>query len=279
MRGCLSNCVRRTFEGQKMDNWIHNLPIVWMFLFVFGATYFVAATIHLVVAALAVGERARSFKAVSPGMLPPLGIIFGLFVAFTAAQVWNDNERASAAIHRETSALRSVVIFATSFPGEPEMHLRALVRDYISEAANEEWPMMARGTATLKIAPRALVEALQLTLTRAPSNKGQETAQHEITVALESALEARRQLILVSRSEVNLVKWACLILQAICAFLAIAIVHSDNRLSSRITMGIFATGVAASVLLILAHDRPLTGEISFTPQPLLQVVPEAGGGT
>ena len=36
---------------------------------------------------LTVGERAGSFKAVSPGLLPPLGIIFGLFVAFTAAQV------------------------------------------------------------------------------------------------------------------------------------------------------------------------------------------------
>jgi hypothetical protein len=32
------------------------------------------------------------------------------------------------------------------------------------------------------------------------------------------------------------------------------------------------------VLLILAHDRPFTGEISFTPEPLLQVMPEAGGG-
>ena len=103
-------------------------------------------------------------------------------------------------------------------------------------------------------------------------------AQREITAALESALEARRQRILVSRSEVNLVKWACLILQAICALLAIAIVHSDNRLASRIAIGIFATGVAASVLLILAHDRPFTGAVSVTPEPLLQVIPEAGGG-
>src|SRR5438034_2069069 len=39
---------------------------------------------------------------------------------------------------------------------------------------------------------------------------------------------------------------------------AIAMVHSDNRLASIIAMGIFATGVAASMLLILAHDRPFT---------------------
>jgi hypothetical protein len=38
-------------------------------------------------------------------MLPPLGILFALFVAFTAQQVWGDNDRASAAIEREASAL------------------------------------------------------------------------------------------------------------------------------------------------------------------------------
>jgi hypothetical protein len=52
-------------------------------------------------------------------------------------------------------------------------------------------------------------------------------------------------------------------------------VHSDNRLASVITMGIFATGVAASVLLIASHDRPFTGEISVRPDPLPQVMPEA----
>jgi hypothetical protein len=63
-------------------------------------------------------------------------------------------------------------------------------------------------------------------------------------------------------------------LQAACALIAIAMVHSDNRLASAITMGIFATGVAASVLLIAAHDRPFTGQISVGPEPLLQVMPE-----
>ncbi len=64
-------------------------------------------------------------------------------------------------------------------------------------------------------------------------------------------------------------------LQAVCALLAIAMVHSDDQLTAVITMGIFATGVAASVLLIAAHDRPFMGEISVGPDPLLQVMPEA----
>jgi hypothetical protein len=148
-----------------MSDWLHNnLTVVWMALGVFGFTYLIAAAIYAVVAGLAVGERARSFKAISAGMLPPLGIIFGLFVAFTAAQVWTDTERANTAVSREASGLRAVVILAASFPGQPETRMRALIRGYIEEAATQEWPMMAQHTATLRITPRALAEALHLTL-------------------------------------------------------------------------------------------------------------------
>lgn len=260
-----------------MSDWLHNLPVVWMALVVFGFTYLVTAAIHVVVRVLAVGERARSFKAVSPGMLPPLGIIFGLLVGFTAAQVWSDNDRASAAVDREASALRSVVILAAAFPGEPETRLRTLVSSYIAEAAAQEWPMMSHGTITLQIVPHALAEALQQTLALESTGPGQQIAQREITAALESAMDARRQRIRISQSQVNWVKWSSLYLQAACALLAIAMVHSDNRLASAITMGLFATGVAASALLIAAYDRPFIGDISVGPGPLLQVIPSVEG--
>ena len=257
-----------------MSDWLHSLPVVWMALIVFVFTYLVSAALYVVVKMLAVGERARSFKAISAGMLPVLGLIFGLFVAFIAAQVWGDNDRANAAINREASALRSVVILAASFPGEPEARVRALVRGYIQDAATQEWPMMARQAATLSITPRSLAEVLQLTLALTPASQGQQIAQREMTAALESALDASRQRIIISQAQVNWVKWLCLALQAVCALLAIAMVHSDDRLASAITMGLFGIGVAASLLLILAHDRPFTGELSVTPDPLLQVMPE-----
>ena len=122
-----------------------------------------------------------------------------------------------------------------------------------------------------------LTEALQATLALNPSHEGQKAAQRDIATALETALDARRHRILISESQVNLLKWACLFIQAVCALVAIALVQSDNRLASIIAMGIFATGVAASTLLILAHDRPFIGELSIKPDPLLQVMPEIAG--
>lgn len=258
-----------------MSDWLHNLPVLWMALVIFAVTYLATAGIYLIVAWLAVGERARSFKAVSPAMLPPLGIIFGLFVAFTAAQVWGDMDRANAAVNREASALKSILILAGSFPGEPEARVRALVRSYIEEASAQEWPMMARQTASLQFTPRPLVEVLQLDLSLTPVGQGQQVAQREMAAAVENALDARRQRIIVSGSEVNGVKWACLLVQSVCALLAIALVQSGDRLASAISLGLFASGVAACLLLIAAHDRPFTGHVSVTPRPLLQVMPAA----
>jgi hypothetical protein len=62
-------------------------------------------------------------------------------------------------------------------------------------------------------------------------------------------------------------------LLAACTLLAIAMVHSDDRLASAITMALFASGVAASSLLVLAHDRPFIGELLVGPAPLFQVIP------
>jgi hypothetical protein len=63
--------------------------------------------------------------------------------------------------------------------------------------------MMAHRTIIAQVTPRSLTEALQLTLTLAPGNQGQQIAQRDIVTALESALDARRQRIEISRSEVN----------------------------------------------------------------------------
>src|SRR5215212_7293758 len=142
-----------------MSDWLLNLPVVWMAVVILGAIYGATAVLYSCITALAVGERARAFKGISPGVLPPLAIIFALLVGFLAAQVWNDADRASTAVNREASALRGAVLLAAAFPGETEVRLRDLVRRYIQDAVTQEWPAMARRNATLALAPARLAEA------------------------------------------------------------------------------------------------------------------------
>ena len=255
-----------------MSDWLLNLPVLWMAVVVFAATYLLTASIYWVVTRLAVDDRARAFKAVSPGMLPPLGILFALLVGFIAVEVWSNYDKAKAAVATEASALRAVVLLAGTFPEEQKTRIYALVDRHIEVAVNEVWPAMAQHRATLSTLPTALIEALHDTLDLKPADDSQRIAQSEMLRALEMAMDARRQRIVISESTVGAVKWAGILLQAICTLVAIAMVHSDNRLACAIAMTLFATGIALSLLLIAAYSRPFTGEISVRPDLLKQVI-------
>jgi uncharacterized protein DUF4239 len=259
-----------------MSDWLLNLPVLWMGVVILGFIYLGTAGIYLLISKLAVGERLKAFKGITPAILPPLSVVFGLLVAFLASQVWGEADKASAAVNREASSLRAVVLLASRFPGDTQTHINRLVHDYIEEAVNQEWPAMARHNATLTIAPPKLAEALQLALTLNPHQPGEVDAQHEMVAALQNALDARRQRIVLSGSSINWVKWTVLLIQAGLTLLTVAMVHCDNPMANRIVLTIFASGVGVAIWLIAANTRPFAGEISVKPNLLLQVMPESG---
>jgi len=258
-----------------MSDWLLNLPVVWMTVIILVVTYALTAGVYYLITTLAVGERARAFKAISPGMLPPLSVVFALLVGFLAAQVWSDSDRAHTAVNREAGALRAVVLLAKGLPGEVELRLRELVRRHIEAAVTEEWPAMASNSATLTLIPASLQEALGFAISLTPDGAGQAAAQREIVSSLQTAFDARRQRVILSQSSTGWVKWAALFAQAFLTMIAIAMVHSDNRLANRIILTIFATGAGVAIVLIAAYSRPFSGEVSVSPAVLLQVMPEA----
>jgi len=99
-----------------MSDWLLNLRVLWLALLVFVGTSLFAAAILFVVTRLAVNDRTKAFKAISPGMLPPLGILFALLIGFTAAQVWSDFDKAKFAVATEASVLRVVALLSQNLP-------------------------------------------------------------------------------------------------------------------------------------------------------------------
>ncbi len=135
---------------------------------------------------------------------------------------------------------------------------------------------MARHGATLRLVPHALAEALRVSLSLDPRSAGQTLAQRELVGSIQTALDARRQRIVLSGSSVNAVKWGALLVQAGLFLLTTAMVHCDNPRANRIILTTFATAAAAAVLLIAAHSRPFSGPVAVGPTLLLQVMPESG---
>jgi hypothetical protein len=256
-----------------VPDWLHGFPVFWLAAFVFGVAVVITALVYAVVISLSTGERGRAFASISPGLLPPMGIVFALLVGFLAAQVWTSGDRAAAAVSEEASSLRAVVLLSSEFPGEPEARMRSLVRSHIEETVSKEWPQMAEQGATLSVVPQPLADLQTMALGLRPESPGQTIAQQEIVTSLEHALDARRQRVIVSQSSVNGAKWGAVASLAILTLVAIAFVHSGNRRGAAIAMALFAAAAAAAIFMIAAQERPFAGYFAVSPTPLEQVEP------
>src|SRR5678816_3182333 len=161
-----------------------------MAVVVFAGTYLFAAGIYWIVTRLAETEWARAFKAVSPGLLPVLGVLFALLVGFIAVEVWNTFDKAKTAVSTEANALRAVVLLARNFPEEQSTRIDALISRHIEVAVQQEWPEMAHQRATLSPLATHLIEALHDALALTPADDSQRAARPEMVKALHTALDA-----------------------------------------------------------------------------------------
>jgi hypothetical protein len=111
-----------------------------------------------------------------------------------------------------------------------------------------------------------LAEALTAVLSFAPVQANQQVAQQRAVVAIENALEARRNRIRLSQAEIAPIQWAVIIVLTLLILVTLAIIHIESRLAMAITMFIFSTAVAVCLVLLVVYDRPF-GAGGFVIQP------------
>ena len=255
-----------------MINWVQNLPIGFLIVVVLVGMSIATAAIYAAVMAVAGSPRGPRLQ-ISPGMLPPMALVFALLVGFLVAQLWSNVADARTAVNQEAGSLRSVVLLMHAFPRTSAASMDAFVREHIDTASQREWPAMAHQNASLTVVPKALAGALDLALSLKPTTTGQQLAQHEIVTSLQSALDARRQRIILSQSTVNRIRWTAVIALALLTLAGIALVHTDNRRNAACAMSIFAAAAAMTIVVIASEDRPFSGPFRITPAVLLQVLP------
>ncbi len=256
-----------------MSRWLHELPVVWIAIVVLAFVAVLVALIYVIVMRVAAGPRGEVLSSLSPGLLPPLGIVFALIVGFLAAGVWGDSAKAKDAVSAEASALRSVVLLSRQLPDATGAQMRGLVREQIDNAVASEWPAMRRQDASLAAIPVPLAQAQDLALEFMPRTPGQTEAQREIVGALVKALDARRQRIIVSDSHVDAVKWIGLLVLATVMLIGIACVHSGNRRTALLALALFGASVAVVAVMLVAQDEPFTGHLGQSPELLEEVIP------
>lgn len=255
--------------------WIESQSTPVIALMVFGFCYVLTIAILCLAAMLSRRAVAQDLKAVVPVTLTtPLGVILGLLIAFLASRVWTNVDRASEYVGQEAGALRATVLLVDSLPPDIRAGVRQAVQKHIYFIESEEWPAMASGRATLQSIPVDLAEAMTVLLSFAPEQSNQQLAQKRALAAIEHALEARRNRVRLSQSEIAPIQWTVIIVLATLILVVLAIAHIDKPFAMATTSFIFSTALAVCMVLLIIYDRPFgSGGITVSPSLLRAVVP------
>jgi hypothetical protein len=119
-----------------------------------------------------------------------------------------------------------------------------------------------------------LAEALTAVLSFAPAQINQQIAQERAVVAIERALDARRNRVRLSQAEIAPLQWVVISVLAVLILMTLAAVHIENRLAMGFTMFVFSTAVAVCLLLLMVYDRPFgAGGFIIEPTVIRDVMP------
>lgn len=255
-----------------MTTWLAATPVPVLALMIFLTLYVIVA---LLLGGLSLARRrdlTSSLGPLSPGLLAPMGLIFGLLVGFLVADVLSNRSQAHNAVSQEASALRDTDLLMAAFPAQ-QSEVRRLLADQIDRYAATEWPLMERGEATIAAAPPALVRVLTIAVGLPVRTDGHRVAQDRLLTAVERALEARRSRLALSGSVIDPLRLTMLFLVAAVTLAAMGCVQIDSLSRSAVAMTLLATAMGLALTLLCAQAAPFAGHFAVPPDLLLQVRP------
>ena len=253
--------------------WLETQETPVIVLVIFAFCYVLAVVMLIVGTFLSAHPIAGKVNATTPAMLTPLGVITGLVIAFLAARVWSNVDRAQGYVVQEASAIRAAVLLTEVLPAEVRTTIRDEIRQYLQFVDADDWPAMLAGRNTLERPPPGLPEALTASLSFDPQHAGQQAAQQDIAHAIERALQARRNRIFLSEASISPPQWVVIIVLDALILLTIAMLHVGRHATTAINLFIFSTAVAACLVILMINDRPFNrGGVMIANTPLHEVM-------
>jgi hypothetical protein len=255
-----------------MFAWIGSQSTVIICAALFAVCYGLAAVAFALSVALSRHRLASELKALTPVLLTPLSVITGLLMAFLAARVWGNLDRANAFVAQEATAIHDVVEHTDLLPSHTREATVAGVRTYLRFVENQDWAEMLAGKLTLRRDLPGLDDAMTALLTFDASTFAQRETQARAIAAIERVVDARRGRILLSNAVISSSSWIVILTLDALVLMTIGVVHLDRRPTALLGMVIFSTAIAATLVLLMINDRPFSaGGYDVEPVALRQL--------
>lgn len=191
--------------------------------------------------------------------------IWALVFGFVAADVWAANADAGKAAVEERAAL--IRLSGMAHPAALDLpELESALRSYVDAVAGTEWGAYSN----LRAAPEAeaALQDIRLALLAGAAAGVSPVLLGKMIADFDELQDARTKRLAIGAGNIQLLKWALVVMLSLMSMVAIAFVHRDKLRAGRTALKIFTVAASAAIWLVLLHSGPYDGPVRISSHEL-----------
>ncbi len=219
---------------------------------------------------LAVNNEVAGFK------FATVGVLYAVLLAFSVIVVWQKYSDAEVTVMKEGGAAAALYHLANGLDKPQGAALSKALTGYLESAISDEWPAMERGVASHKTWEH--LNAIYATLLTPNSAAPRNTAvMPEIFSQLDVLTQTRRVRLAAAEGAIPGVLWAVLFGGAVVTIVFTFFFGTKNLRAQVLMAGMLAILILSELLITVVIDKPFTGSIKVSPEPLAVILTDFVG--
>jgi len=248
---------------------VSHVPLPLLGTLVIGLHALIATGAMIAVRRFRLHDFSEEVRTNALGVLSAVGTIYGLILALSAVQVWQDYTDAGNAATREAAEAGDLYREAAVYGGDDGARIQAMVRAYVNSVIADEWPTMAEaGSAS---ATRERYNALQRAVGALdPSDSRHTIWATEMVRGVADIAAARRDRLDQAANGLPGLYWTIILLGTLVTMLYGGALL-PRRANILVVCGL-AMAMGMVVFFIMALDHPFSGSAAIQPDAMRQTL-------
>jgi hypothetical protein len=197
-------------------------------------------------------------------IIATVGTILAVILSFLLVTVWQEYDGVAATVVQEERAVADLFRLSDHLREPASTTLRLLMRSYVNEVVNREWPDMRRGESS-QTARKEILDTIAVLSAYEPKTTGEATLQdHALTLATTIA-DARRSRLFANQQGIPMFFWIGNILLATIT-IGFCFLFRVRSFGAHLLMTAGLTTVIATIFVLIAlFDYPFRGDSQIKP--------------
>jgi Na+/proline symporter len=216
-------------------------------------------------------EKLRTNNEVAGFKFAAIGVLYAVLLAFVVVIVWERFSDAEKALATEAGAAATVYRLAGGLSEGSAAALRARLAAYLKSVLEDDWPAMSKGRWS-PATSRALTGLYEELVHYRPADMHDADLQEDLLREFDQLTQARRERLVMAESTVPGPVWFVLLLGAVLTIGFTFFFGTHNVIVQSLMTGILAALIFSAILVIIVIDRPFTGAVVVSQEPIRQVL-------